>query len=302
MSGLRRGLKRAAEAALGSTALAGLSDAWLSGQRLVLAYHNVLPPGGPPEGDRSLHCAFDRFRAHLDLLQARHEVRALDELLTTGTSQPTVALTFDDAYAGALLVALPELASRGIPATVFVTPGLLGLGTPWWDAISDEMGLPDAVRRDCLENQGGVTARVVEWARGNGRSVARSGDAARIATEEELVRAAAVPGVTLAAHSWSHPNLVRCDDTQLRAELDGTLPWLTKRFGGLVRKWLAYPYGLSDGRVREATRAAGYEAAFAVSGGWHRKAGDRFAIPRLNVPAGLSTRGLAARLSGFLGA
>lgn len=300
MPGFRGGLKRTAEAVLGSPVLASLSSAWLGGQRLVLAYHNVLSRGGSPGGDRSLHCDFDRFREHLDILQQRHPVRALDELLTTDAIQPTIAVTFDDAYAGALLVALPELVRRAIPVTVFVAPGLLGRGIPWWDAISDGRGLTDEVRRECLEAHGGKTAPILEWARGARRAVTDTEDA-RIATESELEAAAALPGVTLAAHSWSHPNLVRCDATDMHPELERTLPWLADRFGGRTRKWLAYPYGLSDGRVREAARAAGYEAAFAVSGGWHRKDGDRYAIPRLNVPAGLSAKGLAARLSGFLG-
>lgn len=300
MSAIRSALKSAGEAVLGSAVVGGLSDAWLRGRRLVLAYHNVLPRGARPEGDRSLHCDFDRFVGHLDLLEARRELVTLDDLLASRSSNPVVSISFDDAYAGAILLALPELAGRGIPVTVFVTPGLLGGGIPWWDAVSTDLGLSEEVRRECLERLGGVSERVLDWATRTGRSRSGAGEAGRIATDAELATAASLPGVTLAAHSWSHPNLVRTDDQELEEELNRVGPWLKERFGARARNWLAYPYGLSDRRVREAARAAGYQAGFAVSGGWHQIATDPFAIPRLNVPSGLSTKGLAARLSGFL--
>ncbi len=299
MSEIRRAFKRAAETLLGSGAVSKLSGAWLRGRRLVLAYHNVLPPGVPPTGDRSLHCAFDQFVGHLDLLQARHELVALDDLLSSGSKQVAVSISFDDAYAGALLLAFPELVRRGIPVTVFVTPDLLGAGVPWWDMISPEQGLGDEVRRECLEELAGVSARVLEWTKHTGRPLSGAAEEARIATEAELITAGLMPGVTLAAHSWSHPNLVRSDDRELRAEMNRVGPWLEERFGARARNWVAYPYGLSDHRVREVARAVGYEAGFAISGGWHRIPADPFAIPRLNVPAGLSAKGLAARLNGL---
>ncbi len=296
---MRSALKRTAETVMGSAAVHRLSGARLRGRRLVLAYHNVLPRGVPPRGDRSLHCAFDQFVGHLDLLQARHELVALDELLASGSRKAAVSISFDDAYANALLLAFPELVRRGIPVTVFVTPGLLGAGAPWWDAVSSTAGLGDEVRREYLEELGGVSARVLERTERSGRPRSGAGEEARIATEAELITAARLPGVALAAHSWSHPNLVRTDDRELRAEMNRVGPWLEERFGDRVRNWVAYPYGLSDQRVREAARAAGYEAGFAISGGWHRNTADPFAIPRLNVPSGLSARGLAARLTGL---
>jgi hypothetical protein len=68
-----------------------------------------------------------------------------------------------------------------------------------------------------------------------------------------------------------------------------------------VVPWIAYPYGLFDSNVEKAARAAGYEAALGISGGWFaRVPTDRFALPRVNVPPGMSTRGLALRAAGIL--
>jgi len=299
-AGVRYALKQAAETILGNGLVTRLSRTWRSGQRLLLAFHNVVPQGAPSEGDRSLHCSFDQFRRHLDLLQARHPIRSLEQALAPGSEETMIAITFDDAYAGAVLMGLPELSGRGIPATMFVAPGLLGAGVPWWDAIAGAEGLGDDVRRDCLETLGGESSRVMEWARRAGLRSSDGGETVRIATEAELTGVASLKGVTLGAHSWSHPNLVRCAEADLRHELSRTMQWLEERFGGQARKWLAYPYGLNDAAVRRSAAGAGYEAAFTITGGWYRRPQDPFAIPRLNVPAGLSTGGLAARLNGFL--
>src|SRR5687767_5486168 len=127
MRALRALLKSAAEHALGSTALGKFRLGTDRGS-LILAYHNVVPEPGGRVGDRSLHLGFDLFRRHLDLLAKRLSIVSFDQVLLGKATDGSAVLTFDDAYASAVRLAVPELAQRGIPATVFITPGLLGLG------------------------------------------------------------------------------------------------------------------------------------------------------------------------------
>lgn len=47
--------------------------------------------------------------------------------------------------------------------------------------------------------------------------------------------------------------------------------------------YLAYPYGRHDERVIEATRAAGYRAAFSVQPGFNRPELDLYRIRRIDV-------------------
>ena len=47
-----------------------------------------------------------------------------------------IAITFDDAYAGTVDQALPELARLGLPATVFLAPAFVEGDTFWWDALA----------------------------------------------------------------------------------------------------------------------------------------------------------------------
>src|SRR5438552_2363325 len=65
--------------------------------------------------------------------------------------------------------------------------------------------------------------------------------------------------------------------------------------------------GRTPGRVKPAARlaasaAAGYVAALSLDGGWFTpNRVNRYAVPRVNIPSGLSAHGFALRTSGFAG-
>jgi peptidoglycan/xylan/chitin deacetylase (PgdA/CDA1 family) len=106
----------------------------------------------------------------------------------------------------------------------------------------------------------------------------------------------------LGSHTWSHPNLCRATPTELASELEQSKRWISERFPKSAIPAISYPYGLESPAVKAAAEGAGYTMGFRVDGGWLPKTvKDSFALPRLNVPAGLSADGLALRLSGLLG-
>ena len=84
---------------------------------------------------------------------------------------------------------------------------------------------------------------------------------------------AADPNVTIACHSWSHPNLLKdgdktkgeAHDKWLHKEYVESKAKLEKELGMPIR-WLAYPYGLYDAQVSALVKQTGYEAAFSVNG------------------------------------
>src|SRR2546423_5455975 len=86
---------------------------------LILAYHNVVPDEQPIFGDRSLHLRRSDFAAQLDALRETHDVVPLPAvLLPSHGPRPRAAITFDDAYAGAVTLGVAEVVARGLPATV----------------------------------------------------------------------------------------------------------------------------------------------------------------------------------------
>lgn len=103
------------------------------------------------------------------------------------------------------------------------------------------------------------------------------GEAMRTHTIDEL-RKLVERGVEVGSHTISHLHLSRLDDAELDRELRDSKLRLEDELARPCR-YLAYPYGDQDGRVRAAARRAGYEAAFGLPG----IRGDRFAIPRVGI-------------------
>jgi peptidoglycan/xylan/chitin deacetylase (PgdA/CDA1 family) len=298
---LRAILKQALERALLATGAARVLRRIAPRDGLVLAYHNIVPHGEPPGGDRSLHLSQRDFSAQLDILQREMDVVALTELLEPGAegSRPRVAITFDDAYRGAVTVGVEELCTRSLPATIFIPPAFLGGRSFWWDAAADPVsGLSQAAREHALGSCAGQDDLVRAWAASAGQPLQAPPAHAVAASEEELQHALDYPGLTLGSHTWSHPNLTRLNDAELADELTRPLGWLRDRFSRVI-PWLTYPYGLTDGRVERAVERAGYEAALRVDGGWLGPSPPRYSLPRFNVPAGLSAAGFRLRLAGL---
>ncbi|MDZ4672876.1 MAG: polysaccharide deacetylase family protein [Gemmatimonadota bacterium] len=300
---MRAVVKGMVERALIASGIAAWRTRGLRGRTLVLAYHNILPPGAQPGEDRALHLPLAAFCAQLDLLAATCEIIPLGTIFEHGileSTRPRIAITFDDAYRGAILAGIPELARRGLAATVFVPPGLLGAASLWWDDLlaSSLTGSSRVTRRELLwQHQG--RADLIGKDTGILRRREPLDPHCGIATAEELSRAlAAHPGLEFGAHSWNHPNLAAISATDLDHELSRPLEWLNNRFPGRARPWLAYPYGLWSPDVAAVVKRHGYQAAWRVDGGWsHAPVPDPFTLPRLNIGTGLSLNGIRLRLA-----
>jgi peptidoglycan/xylan/chitin deacetylase (PgdA/CDA1 family) len=299
---LRSVAKRMAEGLLIHSGIAAAARTRTQGRALILAYHNIVPDDAPPAGDLPNHLTRTAFEAQLDVLLETHDVVPLQQLIDGDQSvrRARVAITFDDAYRGAVLLGMPALAARGLAATIFVAPGLLGGQTFWWDECAAlTNGLAPQFRTEALERLAGDGDAIRSWARTIGAAgQAPSCPFRRSATTEELASAAALPGISLGSHSWSHPALTRVSPERLVEELRASRRWLLEQRGVTVDA-IAYPYGAVDARVMTEARRAGYRAGFRVDGGWMRSAvASTFDEPRLNVVPGLSDPGFRIRLAG----
>lgn len=272
------------------------------GDVLVLAYHNIVPTGEAAAGDRSLHLPQASFAAQLDALMRTHDVIPLELALAGHTGhRPAAVITFDDAYQGAVTAGVAELAARGLPATIFVATAFLNGGDFWWDALTAPGASAPApgLRARALAECAGLDARVRELAAREHLAVVTAPPPhARGAGEPDLISAAAVKGITMGSHTHRHPNLARLAGDELHAELERPLAWLRARFSNVIPA-ISYPYGLSSPDVERAAAAAGYTAGFRIDGGWFtRGASNPFALPRLDVPSGLSAAGFSLRGAG----
>lgn len=103
---------------------------------VVLMYHRVT--SGIVDPWRL--CVSPRnFAEQLDLLSTTYRTVPLHDLMRAwreDRARRLVAITFDDGYADNLLEAVPALGRAGLPATFFLTSGMLGQGREfWWDEL-----------------------------------------------------------------------------------------------------------------------------------------------------------------------
>lgn len=160
---------------------------------------------------------------------------------------PGLHVTFDEAFRS-IENALPTLRDLGIPATAFACSSYGEEGKPL----------------DVAELAAELVAHPNELA---------------TMTWDEL-RALAADGVEIGSHTVSHPHLTRLDDTELRRELVESREIVEDQMGRPCR-FLAYPFGEDDDRVRHAARLAGYLAAFALR--TDHVPVDVFSFPRLGI-------------------
>jgi peptidoglycan/xylan/chitin deacetylase (PgdA/CDA1 family) len=300
---VRRILKSRIERALSSAPISRIARDRIRGKRLILAYHGIVPHGESPAGERALFVSQRNFTEQLDAVGAIADVVALDRLDAPGDGRPRVAITFDDAYRGAVNEGIGELVKRGFPATIFVAPARLNGHVFWWDALAH--GSPEldkTVREHALHRLGGSDELVRTWASKIRLELSDALPAyAQTATLPELQRAVRHPGITVGSHSWSHANLAALDEVEVASEIERSRDWLRANFGDRAISWIAYPYGLDSDRTHQVASSAGYTGGLRIGGGWHNLAeGSAFARPRLNVPGSLSIAGFRARMLGVV--
>ncbi|MFF7280122.1 polysaccharide deacetylase family protein [Streptomyces griseorubiginosus] len=104
----------------------------------------------------------------------------------------------------------------------------------------------------------------------------------------DQVRELAAADVEIGGHTHTHPQLDQLDDTALRHELIHSKEIVSDELG-TVPLSLAYPYGYSSRRVREAVRETGYGQALAVNNGLARRRQGPYALTRLTVRRATTT-------------
>lgn len=243
----------------------------------ILCYHDPRP---------------EDLERHLRALTRLYNVislrRYLEARRSTGIRLPPKALilTFDDGHRGNY--ALKEVLARyRVPATVFLCSGIVGTNRRfWWTDLTPSererlKRVPDAERRGSLAsaNAGRADARERQ---------ALSGD--------EIRELAAL--VDFQSHTRFHPVLPNCNDNDAMDEVGGSRRELESRFG-IVARAFAYPNGDYSARDVELVRAAGYECALTIDGGFNTRTTDAFRLRRLPMLDSAGADELVVKASGI---
>ncbi|KFC75022.1 putative polysaccharide deacetylase [Bosea sp. LC85] len=331
---------RAFSAAFKAIALTG-ADRWAKdlaqGAGVILTLHHVRPwreRGFAP--NRLLEITPEFLDQTLTLIKSQgYDIVSLDEavvrLQSPRSSRFFVALTFDDGYRDNLDHAWPVLAKHGVPWTLFVTTGFAErTARLWWLEMEEAIR---ALPRFALDlPDGGFSARTesdrekrlafetLYWRLRKGSEaillsaisdLARQAgiDGAALVEREclpwETLRSlAGAPGVTIGAHTLSHPMLAKHPQEFARTEIVESKARLEQELGLQVRHF-AYPVGdpgSAGKREFALAKAAGFTSAVTTRPGhlFDRHERHLHALPRVSLNGyHQSEAALRALLSGL---
>jgi peptidoglycan/xylan/chitin deacetylase (PgdA/CDA1 family) len=158
-------------------------------------------------------------------------------------------VTFDDAFASVIELALPVLAALGIPGTVFAPTAFMSSRQPMsWPGIERWANTSDAheLTSMCWDDLGVLADH----------------------------------GWEIGSHTRTHPRLTELDDERLVAELAGSRSEFSEELGRECTA-IAYPYGDVDDRVALRARQTGYRAGGALGRSLRRS--DPHREPRIGI-------------------
>jgi peptidoglycan/xylan/chitin deacetylase (PgdA/CDA1 family) len=260
----------------------------------VFCFHNVLADSGR-QGDASLHIPAGDFARYVSWIADTYEVVPVRDIMARLSDGRSVAglaaLTFDDAYRGVVRHAVPVLRQRGLPATLFVVASATEAPDHfWWDVLGGREGFSAADRSRCVHDLAGERGACLE-AYGAGR-VSGLGPDLLPSTWAELQSASA--DVDFGVHTVTHRNLTRVAPLDAEAEMAACRSAISDRLG-VVPTLVSYPYGAHDAAVAGIASRLGFEGALVLEGRLASPISNRFMMPRINVPSGISPAALECR-------
>ena len=279
---------------------------------VILLYHRV---NTRPPDPHFLAVAPENFRAQLLFLKNHFNIVRFDEDWSS-LKKPSVAVTFDDSYADNFFEALPVLEEARVPATFFVSTGIIGAKQAfWWDELerivfgdwsfSERFELEDSrfgrawttgsvLKRDRFYREIYPLMKKIDAKRRNSwltqlRQWAKAGEewceVNRVMTVDELQRLGQSRWVTVGAHTINHPQLSSLSAPEQRKEIKGSKEQLESWLGGEV-KVFSYPFGGRSDYTQETVqicRETGFAKAASVFPGQAHKWTDPFQVPRQPV-------------------
>ncbi|MBZ0267630.1 polysaccharide deacetylase family protein, partial [bacterium] len=286
---------------------------------VILRYHSVseTDPANFLYRCPSIAVRPDTFARQMEFLANHYHVVSLDavaDALSGGREIPrgTVAITFDDGYRDNHEHALPILRAHSFPATVYVTTDAIGDGWNFWlsrvryalgtttHSRVDVPGLgafalaSPGERRLAIDEATGKLKRlpVDERDAALERLLASAGvtappeDARNWFLDRERLRELSRAGISIGAHTRSHPILTRQTTEVATAEIRGSRHVLEEAVGSPVLHF-AYPNGGGvlnhDERVIPLVRDAGFSTATTSVNGPVRLGDNPFRLRRVGI-------------------
>ena len=278
---------------------------------VILSYHRVGLEGVP------LYSKLEPrlFEAQMRYLRRNYRILSLERLLVElenpTSSEPGVAVTFDDGYSDLFEHAFPALKKYQIPSTIFAIAEGIETGiAPWYDrlflglavypksTITIELDIPTELSLENSAARLAATKRLVDWLRKQPNAQRLDYCAAlarRLPVPEkelqkrmlswEQLRVLQAHGISCGSHTVTHPVLSRLDREHRTRELLDSRQILERHLGRPVLDF-AFPFGQPDdcfGVAESELESCGYRSAVTTSPGANRRGANRYALRRVSI-------------------
>lgn len=271
----------------------------------ILCYHTLGPDTGGVNGWTVL--PEGAFRAQLETLRAAYQIISLDDALAgVDTRRPPLVITFDDGDQGLHRHLLPILRETPVPVTVYVATAQFETRRPFWfDRVVNALQGAGAVRLEGLGDWSlPGTGDKAHWEalrplmqalkdadpslrddladQAAAQGTAPPAPALGPMTKGELSELAALPGVTIGAHSHGHELMDQLSAEDARTTAAQSQALLRDWTGQEVRHF-AFPNGNATPALSAMIRDLGFASATVLEERTAPKGADPFALPRISV-------------------
>jgi len=290
---------------------------------IVLLYHRIVDDSSKYlNKGATVHHHIKDFKQEITYFKRNFQILSMDEIvdhikLGKRFRRPSIAITFDDGYLDNYTLAYPVLKKHGVPATIYLTTGLVGTLDGIWteqiglafletkkdyfnfsallgdkaipiktkeekeqanSKVSDALKLkPDNKRRELMQE-------LFEMLEVNEKSGRHFGE--RMMLNWEEVQEMRKDGITIGSHSHTHPILSQMSSEEAKDEILNSKKVVEKNVDIKVRHF-SFPNGREEDfseELRDYCREIGFESICSVVyGPYDASKKDPFALKRVGA-------------------
>lgn len=299
----------------------------MSNSTRVLMYHKILPvvKDQPEYPNKASTILVEDFEKQIAYLNKNYKILSIKEFLSClkdrNFPSKSLFLTFDDGQADFYRYAFPILKKYQIPATLFLTTGLIGSNQPfWWDELEAYL-LKTKLKKFVFDGQSfdlsdkvkafnKLALIIKDFSPSERKEIlnqlkenlrVKNFNLERSALTWDEIKELAKNNISFGAHTHNHVNLARTNPDEAREEIALSRKMIEEKLGTKIEAF-AYPYGgVNDFNAahEEILKQSEFKIAFTTITGMINKNANPLRLSRIAISGGDNFLIFKAKLSGM---